>query len=232
MHENRLADFLASRCLAELACLSTSGSPLIDLICFSLGPGARWAGLAEDRSPFGSQPGVSALAPFRRWWYAPWCLEEPGDLDEDRRRSLREIAAFAAILVSTCGHGGDPRLEVERWTGVVSLDGTHSLLSHGVIPGSRANLLPIPWPWKVDRGLRSEALRTELRDRFSWGPGRTPAHLARAPLFVVPLPAPREVLFDELRVGGVTAGVLLPPTRDRGQRRKNASWWEVSKWLL
>lgn len=219
--EEEVRTALLDTLLAEIRQLAQDESlytPLLDLLCGSLGPGARWAALAERRPPFHA----SVVSPLRRWWYAPWGrLRRSG---EACPANLEEIAGFAAAVACTAPRTEGPAgVTVDPWTGVVHLGPRHRLLEDGVVSGSGANLLPLPWPWPVGRGLASSDLRSELRDRFTWGPGRSLESLARSPLWLVPLPAQgpeRDDRAEVLTVGSVEGSVLRP-----AQFREPSSTW-------
>jgi hypothetical protein len=236
--EARTKALLRSALAAELASSSAGDpTPLLDLLDLSIGPGSRWAAIAERRGPFQLQAISSPLFPFRRWWYAPWGLERGGAGGGPQRAALRETAGFAAVL-ACCAHGRPrPVVQVEPWTGVVRLPSDHPLAARHPCLHGTANLLPLPWPWASVKGATSPSLGQELREGFGWGPGRSLDHLAAAPLFLVPLPWPDPQTIGELQVGGVPSRLLPPPGHVRSTGRgpgkeRDPSWLETAKeWL-
>jgi hypothetical protein len=237
--EGRLRAVLCRRLAADIARLGrdlseSEPTPLLDLLCHALGPGTRWAAIAERRPPFGGDTTAVAAAPFRRWWYAPWGFERHpvvrGSGAVDR---LRQLAALTALIAALPGNGADHQPEIEPWTGVVHLPAGHWLSAHCRFETRAASLLLMPCPWRARNGLANESVRLELSRRFAWGPGRSLDHLARAPLWLVPVPGVRGERFDRLRVAGVEARVLKPERlsfADGGRVPK--SWMEVLRWKM
>lgn len=174
-------------------------APLTHLLAWSLGPGARWAGIAERRPPFEAGPHDR----LRRWWASSW-WGIPGWADPDRTH-LAEIAAFSALIAL-----GGSLEDIDPWSGVVRLAPGHPLAQK---LGGRASLLPTPWPWAPSKGLGSATLRAELRDRFGWGPGRSLPALSGAKLWLAPAPLlPLPGIWTgppSMQVGPARAEVLL-----------------------
>lgn len=161
--------------------LSSPEGPLVQLLVDSIHPNARWAAIADGRAPFA---GPTPSAPFRRWWLAPWGLEQR-QADPEH---LRDIAAFCLALRRGWGEGD----MVDPWSGVVHLSASHPVVRrlaelHKVAPGS-ITLLPLPWPWPVRTGVLSPRLSAALRLEMDWAAGGPLPALARAPLWLATLP--------------------------------------------
>ncbi|WP_157633621.1 SIR2 family protein [Thioflavicoccus mobilis] len=153
-------------------------TPLIDLLCDALGPGARWAAIAERVAPFESRP----MAAESRWWYAPWDPARTGlALDPD---NLAQILACAAVLAGIGGPRQAAGLTVDPWGGVVELDERHPCPSM-----AGCDLLLLPWPWPVRRGLGSADLHAALRNQTAWGLGRPNVSFGSPGVRVVPVAA-------------------------------------------
>lgn len=191
--ERRIHDCLSMRLCRELS-RDAPPTPLIDVLCDSLGPGARWAAVAESRPPLHER----AHRPESRWRYASWFAPLPG-YPTASRNNLKEIAA-CAVALSGCDIDGitDP------WSGVVHLPDDY--------PGSQllagTDILPLPWPWRAERGLESEALQAAIGDRFLWDSGRGRTHLASPRLLVIPVGTPPGIP-NEMTVAGTRKRVAF-----------------------
>lgn len=148
-------------------------TPLVDVLCNSLGPSARWAAIAEGRPPLDGR----ATRPEHRWRYAPWFAPLPDQPTADRA-NLRLIAAAAVALSQV-----DVKDTTDAWSGVVHVPDNH----RGDSPLTGTDILPLPWPWPAQRGLASLELRTAMANRFLWVSGRARSHLASPQLLLTPI---------------------------------------------
>lgn len=170
---------LTWRLSAETDARANEPKPLTDLLCDALGPGARWAGIAEGIPPFEFRP----VRPEARWWYAPWGQDGARAVLDPA--NLHQILACAATLAGLrmTWDGGD-LLKVGPWTGMVHVSERH--------PNEEIrdrDLLLLPWPWPVRRGLRSADLGLALRKVAAWGLGRPNTRLGSPRRRVVPIAA-------------------------------------------
>ena len=213
-----LAARLLGRLRTEVDSLPDCGAApqaprLVPVLCDALGPGARWAAIAELKGPFSRMSGASE--PFRRWWYAPWPDEIPGD-------HARELVSFLALVVE------DP-VAVDSWSGLIRVAPgklLEKLRELGLVTSGQeggVSFLPLPWPWRETWGLDGPWLWQELSVRFHWGPGMGLESLARAPVWIVPLPALPTNRRTAL-VGGVRASVFRPPEESVAKD----FWWDLA----
>lgn len=172
---HRLGTDLSARLRQEADADRDAPKPLIDLLCCAMGPGARWAAIAEHIPPFESRP----IAPEARWWYAPWSRTAPD------ARNLAQILACVAVLSAPAKrYAGTDLFGVDPWSGVVQVSDKH--------PNEHVrdrDLLLLPWPWPVERGLRSADLALAIRNQVAWGFGRSNACLGSPRKWVVPVAA-------------------------------------------
>jgi hypothetical protein len=178
---------LGARLRLEADVGGNSPKPLTDLLCGALGPGARWAAIAERMPPFESRP----ITPEARWWYAAW---DRAALDPE---NLAQILACAAVLSAAAAQRDSGDLfQVDPWTGVVQVSEGH--------PNEHVrdrDLLLLPWPWPVRRGLHSADLGLALRTQVAWGVGRSNTCLGSPRRWAVPIAA--HPVPERLRVEGV-----------------------------
>lgn len=165
-------DCLRNRLKREIA-RGSGPTPLIDLLCDAIGPGARWAAIAEARPPLEER----TSRPECRWRYAPWFSALPRS-QTAIPANLREIAACAVALSRVDADG-----VTDAWSGVVHVP----ILHPGGSPLAGSDVLLLPWPWQARSGVGSAALKTAIADRMIWSTGHARTHVGSPQLQVVPV---------------------------------------------
>jgi hypothetical protein len=167
-----IRDKLRIRLKREVA-RRVGSTPLIDLLCDALGPGARWAAISESRPPLADR----VCRPEHRWRYAPW-FAPVARFPIATRENLSCVAACVVALTHTDIDG-----LTDEWSGTVHVPSQHPVGS----PLAGSDVLLLPWPWPAQSGLASEALHTAIADRIVWNTGRSRFHLGSPQLHVVPV---------------------------------------------
>lgn len=227
----KLAVELEQRLKAELN--GGNSCPLLSLLCDALGPNARWAALAEGRTPFDAIPTEAAA----RWWYAPWFYERSEAVPVSTK-AIQQLVACAAWLSrqhplrAEAADDAPRSIQVDAWTGVVQVPEWQVL--EGKEPSSPLqdllsgrDLLLLSWPWKPREGVSAHALRWGLKHSLHWQVGRSLSWLASPRLVLLPVGDPQEAALSlpgrplpgRPLPGG---GRVEPPSADDAEKNRAA----------